>query len=138
MSIWKLSLRLQEPVTCAEKPLTGNQTPTLPYIPATTLRGALAQALAWEDRRADIPRWFGGPAPRWSHAWPTPPGGMVVPVPRSFLSDKGDDGFRQDSQFGIYNTLDPDLPVQTKRHRHEWKAYRESLMVLAHVCAFAS
>jgi hypothetical protein len=55
---------------------------------------------------------------------------MVVPVPRSFLSDKGDDGFRQNSRFGIYNSLDPDLPVQTEEHRYEWKPYRESLMVL--------
>jgi len=128
MSIWKLSLQLQEPVTCAEKPLTGNQTPTLPYIPATTLRrrASAGAHLGGSPRRCPTLVWRPG-APLESRL-----AGAVcrqaVPVPRSFLSDKGDDGFRQNSRFGIYNSLDPDLPVQTEEHRYEWKPYRESLI----------
>jgi hypothetical protein len=130
MIVWKLSITLHEPASIGEKPLTGNQTPTLSYIPATALRGALAQALSWDQRLQDIPRWFGGSEPRWSHAWPASSDDIVVSLPRCFVSEKDDDGFRQDSVYGIHNTLDGPPPESTNEKLHEWKAFREGLMVI--------
>ncbi len=90
MALWKLTITLEEPFCCAQRPLEGNETPTTHLIPATNLRGAIAAALAWKGRTDLLPQWFGLQGPRWSPAWPVAGGedDLVIPTPLCWMRDK--------------------------------------------------
>jgi len=96
--------------------MVGNQAPSLDYIPATALCGAIAAALARKGKAARIPRLFGGPSPRWCPAWPcgSNDNETVIPMPLSYLHVKGDDGFK--GKFGVINTLRTQRPLTTDNY----------------------
>ena len=91
MKIWKLTIKLEEPFCCSRKPLEGNETPTTPFIPATTLRGAVASALLRKGEGDRIPAWFGVGGPHWSPGWPAGnegEDGPVIPMPQCWAEEK--------------------------------------------------
>jgi hypothetical protein len=105
MKSYKLKLALQEPTTVGAQRMIGNQAPSLDYIPATVLRGALAAALLRKGQKTRLAPLFGGASPRWCPAWPcsSEHGEIVVPMPLSYLRGKGDDGF--EGALGVINIL---------------------------------
>ena len=120
MKAWKVTITLQEPFCCAQRPVVGNEIESVDHIPATVLRGALAQWLAAKGRADELGEWFGlDNAPQYSPAWPTGPGDhTLVPMPLSYYRDKGDEGFG--GRFGVHNSLWGTPPAQEGDHCFQW------------------
>lgn len=118
MQTWKLNLTLQEPFACANRPVVSNEIGTTDYIPATVLRGAIASWLCFSGRTTEIEDWLGfGGGLRYAPAWWTPEGVTLVPMPLSFVRDKGDEGF---GGRGVANTLWNEPPREENGHPLQW------------------
>jgi hypothetical protein len=89
MRRWKIVITLKEPFCCAAKPLEGNETVSLEYIPATTLRGAAAWKLCMEGQAQSLGAMLGVSGPRWSPAWPLAASGRtIIPTPQCYAEEK--------------------------------------------------
>ncbi len=122
MPILRALLTLEEPFTCSSNPVVSNEIYTVDHIPATILRGALYTALMRAGRSGEVDTWLGvGARPiRYSPAWPVATG-TTVPMPLSFVNDKGDSGFG--GKHGVLNLLWFDrqaLPEMEGHHRFQW------------------
>ncbi len=101
MPNYVLDFKLTEPLTLAAGPAVGNEAPTLDFITATTIRGALAASLSRAGRKDKLNAWFGSSFPRWSPGFPVLPqdtsrglgGELCIPFPSCFLEVKGEPGF---------------------------------------------
>jgi len=101
---YRLDITLGEPLSIADRPWVSNQVKTLETIPATTLRGALRAAWAREGKNAgEVAAWLGDWT-RWTPALPAEGDKMLVPVPRSFSTAKGD-RFGKDEPHGLHDAL---------------------------------
>lgn len=122
MSWWKLTIEFEEPYCCARKPLEGNETPSVPGVPATTLRGAIAKAMVLGGHRDLIGVWFGASGPRWMPAWPQKDTGVTIPTPLCYARDKAEEkkGIRN-----LFLELNPDAEPQ------QWEPLTEPYFVLS-------
>jgi hypothetical protein len=123
MPILRALLTLEEPFTCSSNPVVSNEIHTVDHIPATILRGALYTALMRAGRGGEVDAWLGvSDQPiRYSPAWPLAKGSMTVPMPLSFVNDKGDSGLG--GKCGVLNLLWFDgqtLPEMKDGHRFQW------------------
>lgn len=134
MPDYLLKLTLTEPLTLGHRPVISNEIQGLDYIPGTTLRGSLAAALVFAGRGADLARWFESNGPRWSPAFPdVGKEGFAVPMPASFVADKGDGLFG--TKYPVFNTLLGTPPIdaaeysrqtdeEAEPHRFQWGSVR--------------
>ena len=120
MTFYKITIRLEEPLTIGANLAVGNQISCVDYIPATTLRGGIAAALFRKGRGNRVDKLFGGTSLRWMPAWPTEPGSsdIFVPMPSSFFSHKDDEGF--DGLYGVMNALECNLPSTREEYKLEY------------------
>jgi len=123
MQVEQYRIQLEEPFTCGDSPVVSNEIQTADHVPATVLRGAIYTALARAGRGGEVEGWLGtGPGrPRYSPGWPVMKGAVTVPMPLSFLADKGDGGLG--GEFGCVNALwfaDGELPKEKDGHRLQW------------------
>ena len=133
MPILRALLSLEEPFTCSSNPVVSNEIHTVDHIPATILRGALYTALMRAGRSGEVAVWVGvGDQPsRYSPAWPLAKGRVTVPMPLSFVNDKGDSGFG--GKHGVLNLLWFDgqsLPEMEGSHRFQWTRPAKRWLVL--------
>lgn len=133
MPILRARLTLEEPFTCSSNPVVSNEIHTVDYIPATILRGALYTALMRAGRSGEVDAWLGvSDRPiRYSPAWPLANGRATVPMPLSFVNDKGDSGFG--GKHGVLNLLWFDgqsLPDKEGSHRFQWTRPAKRWLVL--------
>ena len=118
MPTYQIDLVLQEPATFGESPAVGNDVSTLDFIPATTLRGALAAALTRrtppEQINLRLQACFGEVFPRWTPAFPVKErdNQICVPMPLTWVEEKGE------ARFGFLSTahVDP-LPETVGQYR---------------------
>ena len=103
----KLSLKLKDPVTVGFGATPGNELRSLTHIPATTLRGAIFDALRSEGLETHAESLAAGP--RWTAAWPQD----CIPMPLCFSAGKGEGGFQ--TKLGVWNnlSLQPNAPTHT-------------------------
>ena len=120
---WRLEIQLEEPFSCSSEPALSNEIDTTEFIPATTVRGALAAALSRRNTPSDVMEaWFGLGGLCFSNALPIEEDLRYVPMPKSFLVDKGDSS-DFDGAFGVHNALftpRDQLSKSTGSHRHQW------------------
>lgn len=93
MSYYRITVTLLEPFCCSVRPLEGNETVTLPWIPATTLRGAAAWKLSASGHTGSLDAMLGADGPLWAPAWPSDgkAGETIVPTPLCYVLDKSGD-----------------------------------------------
>lgn len=115
MKILELSLQAQEPLIITSGPADGMAHECLSYIPGNMLLGALAQI--WIKKRPgqcpdDSPafrRLFLDGAVAFGHAYPEIGGRQCLPVPASFMREKGAPGLPvagiapDGEDFGVFN-----------------------------------
>ena len=124
MPDYRLDIRLQEPFSSGTRPVVSNEIDTVQFIPATSLRGALASELHYSQRAAELGAWFGVAGPHWTPAIPASnePEELVVPMPLCLAFQKGDLPFH--GQYPIYNTLYGAPPQTQNGERLQWSAIR--------------
>ncbi|MGA2185407.1 MAG: hypothetical protein ABSH47_20490 [Bryobacteraceae bacterium] len=96
MNVHRITLTLKEPATIGNGAAVSNEMRTREVIPATVLRGAIYEELRLAGLQERASAWFGRDGPHWSDAWPE----GCVPMPRSFMKVKRDEGF---AGFGVWN-----------------------------------
>jgi hypothetical protein len=125
MKLWSLQLELVEPFAVSGQHAISNEVGTRDYIPATTIRGALAAVLIRAGAEGtDLDKWFGRSGIWYSNALPMTSGGnLAIPMPLSFVREKSDPG-DFDGWHGVYNTVFADrakgLPERTGWRLHQW------------------
>jgi len=119
VNVFRIDVTLKEPLTLGITPAVGNEVDTLGFIPATSLRGAIAASLFRSGNSHLVEKWFGVNGPRWTPALPMASAKKpCVPMPASFLREKSDDsqGIRNIARVPI-----PDTPgAQWKRMTAPW------------------
>jgi len=95
--MYRIEIKLDEPLTAGYGVAFSNEIRSLDHIPATMLRGALYEELVLAGRGDEAESWF-GPRRRWTSAWPA----NCIPMPLAFSQVKGD-AFGGDN--GIWNDL---------------------------------
>ena len=133
MPVKNVLLTLSEPLTCSRNPVVSNEIHTVDYIPATILRGALYSAMTRTNRSAEVNDWLGvgNRAARYSPAMPLSGELSTVPMPLSFVNDKGDAGFG--GSHGVLNLLwfeGKPAPEQEGDHRFQWTRPAKRWLVL--------
>ena len=124
MPDYRLDIRLQEPFSSGPRPVVSNEIDTVEFIPATSLRGALASELHYSGRATELGAWFGLAGPQWTPALPAceSPTGDVVPMPLCLSREKGDAPFH--GCYPVYNTLYAAPPYADASQRLQWSPIR--------------